>query len=149
MRSSTPAQQALDLIRTHFVDPQMSLKSLAGLLGVSDRHLGRLIRHSQGITFRQHLRQLRVARAAVLLSSSEYDIKVIARMVGYDHCSHFANAFRIIVGCTPTTFKQRYTHEVPSLQSGCALVSPVDAYSCRAANVTAETTTHALHQKCE
>jgi AraC-like DNA-binding protein len=49
----------------------------------------------------QHLRELRLERAAALLCEGKMQITQIALEVGYASPSHFTSAFRETFGCCP------------------------------------------------
>ena len=51
--------------------------------------------------WRQHLRQLRLEKAAELLRSGEYNVTEAALEVGYNSLSHFSAAFHETFGCCP------------------------------------------------
>ena len=57
-------------------------------------HLGRLFRERHGVSFTEYLRQLRMRKAARLLSETSHPIQRIAAIVGYRDASRFAEHFR-------------------------------------------------------
>ena len=64
-------------------------------------------------TITQHLRQLRLERAAELLKSGEYNVTEAALEVGYHSLSHFSAAFHQTFGCCPGL----YPLQTPAQQS--------------------------------
>jgi len=54
-----------------------------------------------------YLKQLRLHRAAELLSGSDLPIKVVTGRVGFESCSYFTRAFRAFSGLHPTEYRAR------------------------------------------
>ena len=63
--------------------------------------MSRVFSNQTGQTMTQHLRQLRMERAAELLKSREYNVTEVALEVGYSSLSHFSAAFQETFGCCP------------------------------------------------
>ena len=93
----------LDYIRSHFCDPNLSGPSLAEKLGVSQRHLQRILK-TTGKTFTEHVNELRLDRAFSLLVTMDANKRVsdIAFDVGYSDLTNFNRHFRSLFGDTPT-----------------------------------------------
>lgn len=100
-------RQALSGVQERLHEPALSLRSLAAEHGVSERHLARLFRQHLGKTFSQHVREIRMQKAALLLKQSRHGVKTIAGMVGYCNASHFGRDFRLLMNCTPTAFRNQ------------------------------------------
>ena len=91
----------LDYIRWHFSDPNLSGSSLAEKLGISQRYLQRLLEAS-GKTFTEHVHELRLDRAFLLLSEgANKRVSDIAFEVGYSDLTNFYKHFRSRFGDTP------------------------------------------------
>jgi AraC-like DNA-binding protein len=71
------------------------------------------------MTIPQFLRQIRMERAAELLSSGNYNVTEAALEAGYSSRSHFSQAFCQTVGCCPNV----YPHAKP-LPKKSSLGSP-------------------------
>ena len=100
------SDQILRLVKKRFAEPEIALHLLADELRLSSRHLGRLFQRHTGKTFRQCLRDVRIERAAHLLSEQQVDVKQVAAMVGYGSRGHFDEDFRTHMGRTPAQFKK-------------------------------------------
>lgn len=98
----------LHIIHEQYAQPGCALKQIAKTANLSSRYLGRLFQQRTGESFRHYLRDIRIQRAAELLSSEEvYAIKSVAAMVGYSSRRHFDEDFRARLHCTPAEFKKR------------------------------------------
>lgn len=74
----------------------------------SPGHLARLFRTRYGIGFTVYLRQLRLRKAVELLTSSRLPVALIARQVGYQDASRFAQHFSRQFGMTPREYRKRF-----------------------------------------
>jgi AraC-like DNA-binding protein len=83
-----------------------SVRQVAGACRVSERQLQKFFKIRFGITPRQKMRLLRMQHARSLLGKS-LAIKVVAFELGYTHVSNFSRDFKLIFGCSPTTFRSR------------------------------------------
>ena len=77
------------------------MEELGKKIGCSHFYLSRIFSAQTGQTITQHLRQLRMEKAAELLKSREYNVTEVAIEVGYSSLSHFSAAFQETFGCCP------------------------------------------------
>lgn len=79
---------------------------MAGLIGVSAQHLGRLFGRSLGQSPLDYLIGLRINRGRILLvERPELRIHEVAEAVGYPDVNHFIRRFHQREGCTPGEFR--------------------------------------------
>jgi AraC-like DNA-binding protein len=93
-------EQVIFLLRQNLAEPP-SLEELGKKIGCSHFYLSRIFSAQTGHTITQHLRQLRMERAAELLKSGEHNVTEAALEVGYNSLSHFSAAFHETFGCCP------------------------------------------------
>jgi transcriptional regulator GlxA family with amidase domain len=98
--------EILRVIEENCARCDLSLHALAKEVNVSSRHLGRLFQKHTGHSFRYHLRESRLQRAAQLLAQLQ-GVKTAAALAGYSSRSHFDSNFRARFGCTPAQFRNR------------------------------------------
>lgn len=82
--------------------------TLAELSRCAGRHpvqVSRQFRYHFGCTISEYVRQVRIARAQILLSRRDLSIAEIALASGFSDQSHFTNAFRKRVGIPPHRFR--------------------------------------------
>ncbi len=103
--TSPTIRRALALIREHLSDAY-GVSELAAELGVSRATLSRIFSAEMDSTpSREFLRQ-RLARAKVLLATTDTPIKAIALECGFCDLSHLTNIFRRETGITPRAFRK-------------------------------------------
>ncbi|TAL05321.1 MAG: AraC family transcriptional regulator [Verrucomicrobia bacterium] len=93
-------EQVIMLLKQNLAEPP-SLEELGKKIGCSHFYLSRIFSAQTGQTITQHLRQLRMERAAELLKARELNVTEVAMEVGYSSLSHFSSAFQETFGCCP------------------------------------------------
>ena len=85
----------------------LDLNLVAKACACSPHYLSRLFAAETGMTLSLYLRKLRVNRACELLSSGRLNVSEASLEVGYQSLSHFARAFRGVIGVTPSQFTRK------------------------------------------
>lgn len=97
-------RKVLESIESH---PLHSVRELALEVRLSPDHLQRLFKRETGVHLSELLCDLRLRRAAQLLSTSDLEIKEIAHVVGYGHHSSFIRAFQRRFTQSPRQYRQQ------------------------------------------
>jgi len=96
---------ALEYLRANcqntVTEEQMALRG-----GLSRSRFAHLFRQQAGATFRAALGQVRLAKAAILLTDSTLRIKEIAARCGYANSHSFDKAFRSRFGLMPSAYRR-------------------------------------------
>ncbi|WP_412069036.1 helix-turn-helix transcriptional regulator [Rubrivirga sp. IMCC43871] len=90
------------LCEAHLADPTFGAERLAATLGLTARHVRRLMVAETGEGPRDLLRRLRMERAARLLAAPGVTAREAARAVGYRDVSAFRRAYRAVAGRSST-----------------------------------------------
>jgi AraC-like DNA-binding protein len=93
-------EQVIFLLKQNLAAPP-SLEELGKKIGCSHFYLSRIFSAQTGQTITQHLRRLRMERAAELLRAGEHNVTEVSLEVGYQSLSHFSAAFHETFGCCP------------------------------------------------
>ncbi|RWM75919.1 MAG: AraC family transcriptional regulator [Mesorhizobium sp.] len=97
-------QAILAKIADNFANPQISAQRVAEELGLSARYVHDLLQET-GISFAEHVLELRLQRAHKMLSQRHNDgmrVSEIALICGFSDISYFNRCFRRRFGYTPT-----------------------------------------------
>jgi AraC family transcriptional regulator len=97
------------VITTHVEEhlaKQISLTTLAGLVGLSPYHFCRAFRQSFGTPPHRYHNSRRMERAKTLLLESASSVTEIGLAVGFRETSSFTTAFRKATGQTPTACRR-------------------------------------------
>jgi AraC family transcriptional regulator len=87
------------------LDEELVLEKLARLAHFSPYHFHRVFRALVGETVGEHVRRLRLERAALRLSSTDRPVVQVAFDAGYGTHEAFSRAFRQHFGVSPTEFR--------------------------------------------
>jgi len=88
-----------------------SANALAREADCSWENLRRLCSRDLGRSPLQHLTHLRMRRATELLTTTDLRLHTIAQAVGYNDALAFSNAFKAVVGCRPSEYRQNATNK--------------------------------------
>lgn len=105
---NTLAKDVICYIDAH-IDEPITNETIAAAFGYHPYYLTRILRQELGMTPHKYLMQKRCETAKSLLLTSDSTIESIAQQVGFSSQSHFAAAFRVLTGVTPTEFRRRTT----------------------------------------
>lgn len=90
------------------IEPGQRIKELARRLGFSEAHLRAEFRRSTQLSLGHYLRQFRINRATLLLTSTMDSIGEIATQCGFQSLYSFSRSFRAAKGMPPRTFRRRF-----------------------------------------
>ncbi|MFW5489749.1 MAG: AraC family transcriptional regulator [Desulfovibrio sp.] len=105
-------------IQQHLDDP-LDAARLAEICGYSPSHFHRVFKGMVGETLKEHIRRLRLERAALRLLASEKNVTDIAFGAGYETHEAFSRAFKQMFGKSPSAFRNEFTRpRFPEIPSG-------------------------------
>lgn len=87
------------------LDDGLSLEHLAGVACFSPYHFHRVFKGMVGESLREHIRRLRLERAAGQLKLGTQPVTQIAFQAGYESHEAFTRAFKAAFGAAPTRFR--------------------------------------------
>jgi len=91
-------------VREH-LSQDLSLQNLAEILGMSSRHLSRVIKHDKGISVHHWICELRLSEAQRLLAQTHQPLHEIAESVAFKSPGAFSTAFRAACGVSPSQYR--------------------------------------------
>ena len=96
------------------IDKSLSLEALAAVAHFSPFHFHRIFTAHVGETLYEHIRRVRLDKAAFTLYHSDNPVTSIALSAGYETPAAFTKAFKQHFGRTPTEFKKTRRQNLPS-----------------------------------
>ncbi|MCE5344567.1 MAG: response regulator [Eubacteriales bacterium] len=113
IRLLAPAQERISdrvivYVQAHLSE-RLTIESIASALKYNATYLGRVFRDEQGKGFREWLADLRVQRAARLLTDTEENVSAVAERVGYTQYKRFLRHFKQRYGTTPDRYRRQKT----------------------------------------
>ncbi|MCU0918168.1 MAG: AraC family transcriptional regulator [Planctomycetes bacterium] len=88
------------------LDEELSLDAYARVAHFSPYHFHRIFRGMVGESLHEHIRRLRLERAATRLKRTRRSIIEIALEAGYNTHEAFTRAFRALCGCSPSHYRR-------------------------------------------
>ena len=92
----------------------ISLKSVAQHVFVSDSYLSRIFKEDMNMSFVEYLTDIRIKKAIELIKTTNLPNYTIAEKIGYENINYFGRVFKKITDLTPTQYRNKYN----SLDSG-------------------------------
>ncbi|SFL45929.1 two-component system, response regulator YesN [Gracilibacillus orientalis] len=96
---------AKNYIDQHYYSPSISLQQVASYVQVNPTYLSKQIKNELGVSFIQYLKNVRINKALILMKDPYLKIYEVAEMVGYSTQHYFCNAFKKVVGISPTVYR--------------------------------------------
>jgi AraC family transcriptional regulator len=100
----TRERRVREYVEAHFED-NLSIHTLAGVVGLSAQHFAVLFRESTGFTPHQYVNRRRIAYAQQLLENEDISLIDVSVQCGFSSQSQFITTFRKLVGMTPGRFR--------------------------------------------
>lgn len=94
------------------LDEELSLGELARVAHFSPFHFHRIFRGLVGESVREHVRRLRLERAAIRLKAGAASIVNVALEAGYETHEAFTRAFGAMFGCCPSEYRRAQTEKL-------------------------------------
>ncbi|RYD84646.1 MAG: AraC family transcriptional regulator [Sphingomonadales bacterium] len=86
---------------------RLTVEAIAGLCGLSGRHLMRSFKAATGMTLHKYIERIRLERTKALLEAGDLPLKTIAGRMGFANASHLSAAFRKSTGLAPSAWRSR------------------------------------------
>jgi YesN/AraC family two-component response regulator len=88
---------------------ELTLASIAKDLSISSYYLAHLFKKETGFSPIQYIMRRRIGEAQSLLINTNYNVTMIAGIVGYDNPNYFTTLFSKIVGMSPKKYRQLWS----------------------------------------
>lgn len=103
------AEEAMKLIYKNYSDSELTLKSIASQLHVSESYLTRIIKKKANTSFTELLTKVRMeASISLILSNTSLTSLEISERAGYKSQHYFCKVFKDYTGMSPTAYKKHY-----------------------------------------
>ncbi|MFH0981033.1 MAG: AraC family transcriptional regulator [Planctomycetota bacterium] len=99
--------RAIQYIDEHLPDPQLTVSRVAQALGVHANYLSRLFVDQLGQRMSRFIAGRRIELAKTLLTTTDRQIKHIARETGHANPNWFVHVFTAYTGLTPGAYRKR------------------------------------------
>lgn len=96
--------KAIKYINDHY-NEKISLSNVANKIGLSSSYLSRKFKEDCGKGFVEYLNSIRIEKAKFLIENTNYSIKELVPMVGFNNYNYFFKVFKDIEGMTPHEYE--------------------------------------------
>lgn len=102
-RVSNVISEAMDFIEINSAK-DIRLKDVAEAVAISPQYFSKIFKKELGVNFIDHLTQVRMNRAKIMLRQGELSIKEICYEIGYNDPNYFSRLFKKVEGVSPTDY---------------------------------------------
>lgn len=97
------------IIEKHLTDNEYGVEQMSVEMSLSRVHVYRKIKHLTGLTVSEFIRNIKLKKAAAMLSESGKSISEVAYETGFSSPSYFSKCFKDLYSISPTDFVQNNT----------------------------------------
>jgi AraC-like DNA-binding protein len=99
------AQRISAYLAEHFSDPELSIVTTGGSLGLSQKKIAKVMNDEFKMSFKQYLTSIRIHEAKRLLMETDRLVIDIALAVGFNNISHFNRVFKTATQTSPLEYR--------------------------------------------
>jgi YesN/AraC family two-component response regulator len=98
----------LEYTEYNFNNPELSLKNISQIFGLSTTYLGKIFKSIQGEAYSTYLTNYRLEKSKLALIRTTKAVNEIASEIGFTNSTYYATLFKNTYGITPTVFRSRH-----------------------------------------
>lgn len=103
------SELAIEIVSREFSDTTLTLQSIAKKLGISPNYFSTLFSKKQGIPFKRYVQNVRVQQARKILTETNFPLKEVAQLSGFEDVNYFIKVFKQQQGITPYKYRTKIT----------------------------------------
>ncbi|TNJ46591.1 response regulator [Tamlana fucoidanivorans] len=107
-------QQAIEIVEKHMMNTDFNVEMLVKEMGLSRSNLYLKFKEITGLSSSEFIRNIRLKRAVQLFQASDYSVKEIMYMTGFNTASYFAKCFKKQFGVIPSDYVRKIAKEKAS-----------------------------------
>lgn len=104
-KNTSIVEKARDYIDTHYMNEELSLRTVADFVGLSPTYFSVLFKKEIGLNFSDYLTRIRIRKSKNLLCCTSKMIYEVAYEVGFRDYRYFSQIFKKHTGQTPRQFQ--------------------------------------------
>lgn len=120
-KHSVLLESVKEYVNIHYADKELSLKQIAYAFNLSQPYLGKIFREHFNLSIKDYITQVRLQYAAEYLTQSNYSIKKVMDLSGFENESNFYRVFRASYGVTPSSFRMSHSIQKSKLTDNIPL----------------------------
>lgn len=104
------AEYIKDYVDENYMKQDTNAGNIAERFRVSSSYIGALFKEQEKTTITKYITQLRINKAAELLTETKLQIQTISKKVGYSDQNYFARIFKKQTGLSPGEYRNKSSH---------------------------------------
>lgn len=105
-RQADMMSRAKRFIMDNYANPELTLGSVAGYVGLNEKYFSSRFTKEEGMTFSNYLTEVRIRKARELMEQTDLKIYEISQSVGYNSVEHFTRVFKKICQVSPGAYRK-------------------------------------------
>ena len=98
-------QEAMNYIGVHYNVPDITVRTIADSLGISEGYLSHVFKKETNYTLLNYLTRYRIQKAMELLLDYKIKVYEVAGLVGYRDTTYFSTTFKKFIGVSPSEYQ--------------------------------------------
>lgn len=98
--------RAKRFIMDNYSNPELTLGSVAGYVGLNEKYFSSRFTKETGSTFSNFLTEIRIHKAKELMDKTDLKMYEISQQVGYNNVEHFTRVFKKVCQISPGAYKR-------------------------------------------
>ena len=98
--------RAKRFILDNYSNPELTLGSVAGYVGLNEKYFSTRFTRETGSTFSNYLTEIRIRKAKELMDKTDLKMYEISQQVGYNNVEHFTRVFKKVCQISPSAYKK-------------------------------------------
>ncbi|MBR5527800.1 MAG: helix-turn-helix transcriptional regulator [Clostridia bacterium] len=98
---------AVEYIQKNYTSELLNISELSDMCAITPEYFRSIFRKCYGTSPKKHINNLKMTRAAELISSGMFTVKDAAEMSGFSDISHFSREFKKAYGVPPTALRKK------------------------------------------
>lgn len=98
--------RAKRFIMDNYSNPELTLGSVAGYVGLNEKYFSTRFTKETGSTFSNFLTEIRIRKAKELMDKTDLKMYEISQQVGYNNVEHFTRVFKKMCQISPSAYKK-------------------------------------------
>ncbi|MEG2349124.1 MAG: response regulator [Hungatella sp.] len=97
--------RAKRFILDNYANPELTLGSVAGYIGLNEKYFSSRFTKEEGTTFSNYLTEVRIRKAKELMEQTDLKVYEISQSVGYNSVEHFTRVFKKMCKVSPGGYR--------------------------------------------
>ena len=98
--------RAKRFIMDNYANPELTLGSVAGYIGLNEKYFSSRFTKEEGMTFSNYLTEVRIRKAKELMEQTDLKVYEISQSVGYNSVEHFTRVFKKLCHVSPGGYRK-------------------------------------------